>query len=159
MILGLSWTLGVIVADQLSKYVVLHWVLGQSSGFRIFDFFNVVRAWNTGVSFSMLNDYGRTGMWVLIIMALLIVAMLFYWLKNEKDKVTQVALGLIMGGALGNVIDRVIYGAVFDFLDFHIGDTHWPAFNVADSCICIGAVIIVLQSICAQFSNKENRNA
>ena len=85
--------------------------------------------------------------------------MLFYWLKNEKDKVTQVALGLIMGGALGNVIDRVIYGAVFDFLDFHIGDTHWPAFNVADSCICIGAVIIVLQSICAQFSNKENRNA
>ena len=144
MILGLSWTLGVIVADQLSKYVVLHWVLGQSSGFRIFDFFNVVRAWNTGVSFSMLNDYGRTGMWVLIIMALLIVAMLFYWLKNEKDKVTQVALGLIMGGALGNVIDRVIYGAVFDFLDFHIGGAHWPAFNVADSFITIGVLLYIL---------------
>lgn len=151
--------MGVIVADQLSKYAILHWMLGQSSGFRIFDFFNIVRAWNTGVSFSMLNDYGRTGMWILIIMALLIVAMLFYWLKNEKDKITQVALGLIMGGALGNVIDRVIYGAVFDFLDFHIGDTHWPAFNIADSCICVGAMIIVLQSILTQLKSKENKNA
>ncbi len=159
MILGLICALAVIGADQLSKYLVLNVVLGQSAGIGVFSFFNVVRAWNTGVSFSMLNNYGRAGMWVLTIMALLIVLMLLYWLKGEKNRLTQVALGLIMGGALGNVIDRVIYGAVFDFLDFHITDTHWPAFNVADSCICIGAVIIVLQSVIAQIRNKENKNA
>lgn len=159
MILGLIWAFGVIVVDQLSKYWILHWFLGENAGVRIFDFFNIVRAWNTGVSFSMLNNYGSTGVWILTGLALVIVAMLLYWLKGEKNEVTQVALGLIMGGALGNVIDRLRFGAVFDFLDFHINGSHWPAFNVADSCICIGATIIVLQAVVAQFNGKENKNA
>ena len=108
-----------------------------------------------GVSFSMFNNYGSLGAYVLSAAAIIIVLMLFYWLKTEKNKLSQTALGLIMGGALGNVIDRLRFGAVFDFLDFHISESHWPAFNVADSCICIGATIIVLQALVAQFKKKE----
>jgi signal peptidase II len=65
---------------------------------------------------------------------------------KEEDKVMQVALGLVIGGAFGNVIDRLRLGAVFDFLDFHLGTSHWPAFNVADSCICVGAVLLIVYS-------------
>ena len=68
------------------------------------------------------------------------------WLRSEKNKLVQVALGFIIGGAIGNVIDRLVNGAVFDFLDFYWGSKHWPAFNVADSFICIGAVVIIAHS-------------
>ena len=154
LILGLICAVLVIVLDQVSKYAVLDW-LGERIAVNICDFFNIVRAWNTGVSFSMFNNYGSLGAYVLSAAAIIIVLMLFYWLKNEKNKLSQTALGLIMGGALGNVIDRLRFGAVFDFLDFHISESHWPAFNVADSCICIGATIIVLQALVAQFKKKE----
>lgn len=155
VLIGLICLVAVIAADQLSKYWVLNVFLADQAGVRFGEYFNVVRAWNTGVSFSMLNNYGKGGAIALSVLAIGIVAMLLYWLKSEKNKLIQAALGLIMGGALGNVIDRVFYGAVFDFLDFHIADSHWPAFNVADSCICIGATIIVLQAVVAQFKNKE----
>jgi len=147
----------VILVDQLSKYAILDWYLVEQNGVFICNFFNIVRAWNPGVSFSMLNGYGSSGVYVLSGVALAIVGVLFCWLKCERVKLTQIALGLIMGGALGNVIDRLRYGAVFDFLDFHIGSTHWPAFNVADSCICIGAAIIVLQAVMAQFKHKKEK--
>lgn len=87
--------------------------------------------------------------------ALLIVAFLLFWLKNETNRWGQAALGMIIGGAIGNVIDRVRLGAVFDFLDFHIGENHWPAFNVADSFICIGATILILQGIMCHFSKGK----
>lgn len=76
-----------------------------------------------------------------------IILFLLLWLRKEQSRVLQVALGLIIGGAVGNVIDRIRLGAVFDFLDFHIGEQHWPAFNVADSFICIGAGIIIIHSL------------
>lgn len=155
MILGLICAVSVIVLDQFSKYAVLNWWLGEFSVIPKGNFFNLVRAWNTGVSFSMFNDYGRIGAYVLSFAALVIVLMLLYWLKSEKNRLLQTAIGLIIGGALGNVIDRLRFGAVFDFLDFHLKDVHWPAFNVADSCICIGAAVIVLQSLVAQFNKKE----
>lgn len=155
MVVGLVCAFLVIIVDQISKYAVLNWWLNESIGIRICDFFNVVRAWNTGVSFSMFNDYGKLGGYVLSVAAIVIVIMLFFWLKSEKNRISQIALGLIMGGALGNVIDRLRFGAVFDFLDFHLGDSHWPAFNAADSCICIGAALIILTSVIAQFKKKE----
>ena len=86
--------------------------------------------------------------------AIVIVLMLLHWLKSEKNKLTQTALGLIIGGALGNVIDRLRFGAVFDFLDVHIGDAHWPAFNVADSCICVGAAIVILQAVIMKLNKR-----
>lgn len=147
----------VIIADQLSKYAILNWVLNDYAGIKVWNVFNIVRAWNTGVSFSMFNDYGSLGAYVLSAAALVIVVMLLFWLKSEKNKILQVAIGLIIGGALGNVIDRLRMGAVFDFLDFHIADSHWPAFNVADSCICVGAAIIVLQALIVQFTKKKEK--
>ena len=111
------------------------------------SYFNLVRAWNTGVSFSMFNDWGMWGVVLLSLLAFGIILFLLLWLRKEQSRVLQVALGLIIGGAVGNVIDRIRLGAVFDFLDFHIGEQHWPAFNVADSFICIGAGIIIIHSL------------
>lgn len=146
MILGLSVALAVLIADQVSKYWVLNFMLGENTAIAYAPFFNVVRAWNTGVSFSMFNDWGWWGIVSLSVLALTIVGFLLHWLYHESNKVIQVALGFIIGGAVGNVVDRVRLGAVFDFLDFHVGDSHWPAFNLADSFICIGAVMIIVYS-------------
>ena len=145
----------IIVFDQLSKYYVLHHFLGLNLYIQFGDYFNIVRAWNTGVSFSMFNNYGNVGVYVLSAVAIGVVATLVNWLRYEKSTIMQVAIGMIIGGALGNVIDRLRLGAVFDFLDFHIGDSHWPAFNVADSFICIGAGLIILSSVFGKFNKKE----
>lgn len=154
MFTGLSIALVVVLLDQLSKYFMLHEVLGENVYIEVTPFFNWVRAWNTGVSFSMFNNYGNLGTILLSVVAGAIIAALLVWLKGEKNRLTQAALGMIIGGAIGNVIDRIRLGAVFDFLDFHIMDNHWPAFNLADSFICIGAVILIAQSI---FVKKEEK--
>ncbi len=158
MLLGLSIALAAVLLDQLSKYYILNEILGQGAVIVISPVFNLVRAWNTGVSFSMFNNYGSLGAILLSGVALVIVGFLFYWLKNETSRLAQVALGMIIGGAVGNVIDRVRLGAVFDFLDFHIGENHWPAFNLADSFICIGAAILILQSVCHYLKKEEGKN-
>lgn len=147
MFLGLLVALGVIIIDQVSKYVIMHYVLADYAAMIVAPFFAIVRAWNTGVSFSMFNDFGIKGVYILSGVALVIVALLLNWLKKEQSRLVQVALGFIIGGALGNVIDRIHLGAVFDFLDFSIGDYHWPAFNAADSFICIGAGLIIIHGL------------
>lgn len=157
MLLGLNIALVVVLLDQLSKYYMLHEVLGENAVIVITPVFNLVRAWNTGVSFSMFNNYGSLGAWMLSGTALLIVGFLLYWLKNETSRLSQAALGMIIGGAVGNVIDRVRLGAVFDFLDFHVADSHWPAFNLADSFICVGAAVLILQSICNHLKKEEGK--
>lgn len=155
MFIGFGIALVVVLLDQLSKYYMLHEVLGEQIVIEAAPFFNLVRAWNTGVSFSMFNNYGNLGTIMLSGVAGAIILALFVWLKNEKDRLSQAALGMVIGGAVGNVIDRVRLGAVFDFLDFHIMDTHWPAFNLADSFICIGAMILILQSMFVKNEEKQ----
>lgn len=157
MLLGLIAAVAAIVIDQLSKYLVLNYVVDSSSVVILAPFFNFVRAWNTGVSFSMFNDGGLVGMIALTAVALVIVAFLVNWLRQEKSKIVQVALGMIIGGAIGNVIDRIRLGAVFDFLDFHIGSSHWPAFNAADSFICVGAVMIIIHGLWFNEKSVEER--
>ena len=127
-------------------------VLAEQTMIEVTSFFNLVKAWNTGVSFSMFDNWGTIGVIVLSLVAIFIVAYLSWWLKTEKSRVIQVSLGFIIGGALGNVADRILLGAVFDFLDFHVKGQHWPAFNVADSFICIGAAIIIIHSL---FTHKK----
>lgn len=156
MWLGLAAAAAVIIFDQITKYWVLGF-LGVSAYIPFGDYFNIVRAWNTGVSFSMLNDYGNAGAWLLSGLAVVIVIMLFFWLRKENSRVIQIALGMIMGGAVGNVIDRIRFGAVFDFLDVHIGDHHWPAFNAADSFICIGAAIIIAEAVVAKIRKEKEK--
>ncbi len=147
MILGLIIATAAFAVDQLSKYCIAK-VFAADAAVKSFGaYFNIVEAWNTGVSFSMLNNGGVWGTVLLSIFAICVVLFLLSWLKNEQSKTVQVALGLIIGGALGNVADRIRFGAVYDFLDFHYGTWHWPAFNAADSFICIGAFLIILHSL------------
>lgn len=112
----------------------------------IFSFFSLVRVWNRGVSFGIFNNIDNAHVILSILQFSIAVAMCF-WLFYNKNKHLTVAFGLIIGGALGNVIDRIENGAVADFLDFHVGIYHWPAFNVADSSVFIGVTIIVLYDL------------
>lgn len=157
MILGIAAIFFALFADQLSKY----WLAAQlnnGDSIALGDYFNWVKVWNTGVSFSMFNNHGDLGRIVLCTLSLVVCAFLLWWLKKEKDKIKIISLGLIIGGALGNVIDRVRFGAVLDFLDFHIADHHWPAFNLADSFICIGAgILIFLELLNGQKKGKEEK--
>lgn len=147
MLLGVCTALLVLILDQVTKYWVLNDILAERGVVVYSSFFSLVRAWNTGVSFSMFNNWGTAGVIALSLVSLSIVVFLLIWLKSEKDRMIQIALGFIIGGACGNVLDRIRLGAVFDFLDFSIGDYHWPAFNVADSFICIGAGLIIFHSL------------
>ncbi len=106
-------------------------------------FFNLVMVWNTGVSFGMFADSVSWMPWVLIGVALVIAAGLSVWLWRCADRFIGLALGLVIGGAIGNVIDRARFGAVADFFDFHVAGLHWPAFNIADSAICIGVALLL----------------
>jgi len=157
LVFGLLIALGVVIADQLTKYIVLNYVLSEYAAIIVAPFFAIVRAWNTGVSFSMFNNCGINGVYILSGIALAIVFMLIKWLKNEQNKIIQLALGFIIGGAIGNVIDRIRLGAVFDFLDFYIGDHHWPAFNVADSFICVGAFIIIIHGLVSNIKKDDKK--
>lgn len=155
MRLGLIAAFGVFIFDQLTKYWVKTDLLNGRGVIMVTDYFNIVTAWNTGVSFSMFDSYGIWGIIGLSLLALVIVGYLLWWMKNEEKPLLQVALGFIVGGALGNVADRVFLGAVFDFLDFHYAAHHWPAFNAADSFICIGAAIIIFESVFSKKKGKE----
>lgn len=151
---GLFVALLAFVLDQLSKYYAFRFAVENGSPFEVCDYFNMVSAFNKGVSFSMFDGGGLWGRVVLIIFALCIVLFLIHWMKSERSAFVRLALGLIVGGALGNVADRLRMGAVYDFLDFYYGAYHWPAFNAADSFICIGAFLIVMHAICSKIKEK-----
>jgi signal peptidase II len=144
-----SWAVpgGIIVlADQLSKLAVERLT---DEGFRqvmIPGFFNLVHAKNTGIAFSMLADWDSAVLRpALIVFALAAISMVVWLLHSGKagGRGARWGLTLVLGGAAGNLVDRILHGSVVDFLDFHLGGHHWPAFNLADSCITIGAVLVI----------------
>ncbi|WNK00025.1 signal peptidase II [Thalassospiraceae bacterium LMO-JJ14] len=136
-----------LVFDQASKLWILESVMQPPRVIEITPFFNIVLAWNRGVSFGMFNQQSDYGPYLLTGLAVAIIIGLAVWLWRATTRSSVLALGLIIGGAIGNVVDRVQYGAVIDFLDFHVAGYHWPAFNIADSAVCVGAVILVLESL------------
>lgn len=140
--LGALLFLAVLALDQATKAVILATLAGPVE---VTGFFNLVLVWNRGVSFGMLSAYDQP--WVLIALAVVIGVVLVVWLRREPRPLPRAAIWLVLAGALGNVIDRVRFGAVADFLDFHAGGWHWPAFNVADAAICIGAALLVLDGL------------
>jgi signal peptidase II len=113
------------------------------------EFFNLILAFNSGAAFSFLSGQGASQGLKMAGLALLAMVPLiwFYRLARPGDKGTLISLGLVLGGALGNVHDRLRYGGVVDFLDFHLGDKHWPAFNVADIFICLGLGLLILFTV------------
>jgi signal peptidase II len=137
-----------LILDQLSKYWLLEHVGFAAQPYmqiEITSFFNLVLVWNHGISFGMLS--GAKIPLALIIMSLVIVGFLLNWLRKADDKMTITGIGLVVGGAFGNIIDRIRFGAVADFFDVHALNYHWPAFNIADSTIFIGVVILCIHAM------------
>jgi len=143
-----------IITDQATKWWVLEGIMQPPRVIPMTPFFNLVLTWNNGVSFGLFNNNNELNALILSLLAIAIVIFLIFWLHKAENKRVAIGLGLIIGGALGNVIDRGIHGAVVDFLDFYVSGYHWPAFNVADSCISIGAVILIFDSL---FSPKPEQ--
>ena len=139
--------LGVLIADQITKW----WAqisLPMAQAVKVTDFLNWFLIYNPGAAFSFLSQAGGWQRWFFTVIGI-IAAIVIIWLlqKNTHDRPFCLALSLILGGAIGNVLDRLLYGAVVDFIDVHYDGWHWPAFNIADSAISIGATLIIINEI------------
>ena len=141
-----------LLIDQLSK-IILDKVLMLGKSIKIFDkFLYITKVYNDGISFSMLT--GKR--YLIIIISIIILVFLYFYLKKFKEnKKNIIAFSLLIGGLLGNLIDRIIHGYVIDFIDFYIFNYNYPIFNIADVCICIG-VFILLYSI---YLGEDNENS
>ena len=147
---ALRWlwcSLVVIVVDQATK-IAAEKLLDPASSVELLSVLDLVLAYNPGAAFSILSTAGGWQRWLFIGLALVICGFIVHWLRSLSGNARWVPLGLslILGGAIGNMIDRVRIGAVVDFIGFHVGDWHWPAFNVADSAICVGAALLLIGS-------------
>ena len=143
--LGLALIL--LIADQFTKVLILgYYRFGDST--LITQFFNIVRVHNTGAAFSFLADASGWQRWFFTGIGVVAVGVILWMLKaHPGQKLFSFAMACILGGAVGNVIDRVRFGYVVDFLDFHWGTWHFPAFNIADSAISIGAACLILDEL------------
>jgi signal peptidase II len=138
-----------VIADQGSKWALLE-IVGlreNPRNIRILPVFDIVMWWNHGTSFSLFHTGEAWGPYVFSIAALAIVAILVLWLSRIVNPVLAAALGAVIGGALGNVVDRLRFGAVADFFYAHLGDYGWPAFNIADSLIVVGIGVLVFDGM------------
>lgn len=144
----------ILISDQISKHLLLG--LFVDNPFRVIEvtsFFNLVMVWNHGVSFGMFAEHRQP--LLLIAVALIIVTYLLFWLWKATHRWVVFGIGMVIGGAIGNVIDRVRFGAVADFFDFHAMGMHWPAFNIADSAIFIGVVVLCIDSMFLEESRRK----
>ena len=152
MRVGLPVAVAVFVLDQLSKW----WVLGpldvaRAPRLRVLPFLDVVLVWNPGISFGMLQSGSSFAPWLLTGFAVVVVIALLIWMRRAQSRLLGVALGLAVGGALGNVVDRLRFGRVVDFLFVHLGSFDWwPVFNIADAAIVVGFIFIVLDGLFAR---------
>jgi signal peptidase II len=147
MLPWLMLALIIILADQFTKTLILgYYKLGDSTP--VTSFFNIVRVHNTGAAFSFLAGAGGWQRWFFTGIAAVATIFILWMLRSHHaQKLFSFALACILGGAIGNVIDRLLHGYVVDFLDFYYGTWHFPAFNIADSAITLGAICLILDEI------------
>ncbi|CAM3012437.1 signal peptidase II [Vibrio rarus] len=149
---GLRWlwlAALVFVSDIAIKLVVMNSMeYGWANRIEVTSFFNLLYVHNHGAAFSFLGDQSGWQRWLFAGIAIIVCGVLALWMRKLPNtaKWNNIAYSLIIGGALGNVFDRIIHGFVVDYLDFFVGNYHWPAFNLADTAICIGAGMIILDS-------------
>jgi len=151
-----------LIADQASKLWLLHvFDLGRRGIVSLTSFFDLVLAWNTGISYGLFQDTSATGQLVLLGIKIVAVILLAIWMSRSQTRLAAVALGLIIGGAIGNAIDRVAYGAVVDFALFHVqiaGKTYnWYVFNLADAAIVAGVIGLLYDSFTGPAAVKTPR--
>ncbi len=155
--LALAIAAATIVLDQFSKWAVLALVMDPPRVIPMTGFFNLVLTFNTGISFGFFGGEAAAWKpWVLSALALAICAALLYWLRRQPKRLLGLAVGLVVGGAVGNVIDRMHQPGVVDFLDFYYGGWHWPAFNLADSAITVGVAFLVFDGLFGERLRSKN---
>ena len=148
---GLRWlwlAAGVFVLDQFSKYLAVNGLVLHEM-VPLLPSLNLMLAYNTGAAFSFLSSASGWQRWFFVILALTVSIVLMLWLRRlgSGQRLQAIALALILGGALGNVWDRLAYGYVIDFIDVYYHNWHWPVFNIADSAISVGAVLLIIDTI------------
>ena len=154
----ISIIFAVVLCDQYTKTLVVNNLMSQINDFyRINDFFNIVLVYNFGISFGFFGKY-QLNQYIFVLFSLLIILTLscYYYFHRQHYCVNNlIFVSFIIGGAIGNILDRLIYGAVIDFLDFHFKNYHYPAFNLADSAIILGAFGILFLEFFAQKNKKS----
>lgn len=146
--LGLGIALATAVIDQAHKTWMLYvYDIGAKAPVAITPFFDLVLVWNQGISYGLLPQESAVGRWGLILFALGASVALAVWLARLESRLTAIAIGLIIGGAIGNAIDRILYGAVTDFFSFHAFGYQWYVFNIADTAIVAGVVGLLYDSL------------
>ncbi|MEE9545305.1 MAG: signal peptidase II [Rhodospirillales bacterium] len=155
---GLAAAALVLGLDQGTKWWILEIVMQPPRVIPLTPFFNLVLGWNRGVSFGLFNSDSALNLWLLPFVALAIVVVLLIWLSRVDGLLLGYAIGMVIGGAIGNVIDRLFRDqhAVADFLDFHLAGYHWPAFNLADTGITVGAAILIIDSLFMKPEKPKN---
>lgn len=143
----------VLILDQWTKYAIVD-AMTLFESRQILPFFNFTYVHNYGAAFSFLHGAGGWQRWFFTAIAIGVSGMILWWLKQSprEHKLMPVAFCFVLGGAIGNVYDRIVHGYVIDFLDFYVGSWHWPAFNIADSAIFIGAGLLIID----MFINKSD---
>ncbi len=136
-----------MIFDQITK-IYINNILNYGESIFVNSYFNIILVYNEGAAFSFLANQGGWQKYFLIFFSTIASVIILIFLKKNLDKkLFCLALSFILGGALGNLIDRILYGYVTDFLDIHIDNLHWPAFNIADSSITIGAILLIIDEL------------
>ncbi len=142
--LGLLVAVVLLAADQVSKLALIYGThLRLTYPWPVLPFLDITVVWNRGISYGLFQQDGDAGRWILTGVKLIAALILFFWLRKAEDRLEAIGIGLIIGGAIGNAIDRVLHGAVFDFIHFHVGSFSWYVFNIADAAIVIGVILMI----------------
>lgn len=178
-VVGFSLALDVLVLDQISKWLLLEyvirkeiqpnaqpvglwdWLMDAPSRFpytsiELLPFFNLTMVWNEGISFGLFHGLG---IWILVAVSLIITVVFSLWMLRSESWFQTVSLALVIGGAIGNIMDRLRFGAVADFFDFYIGNWHYPAFNVSDCSIVVGIAFLVIDGIFFEPKRAKQKEA
>jgi signal peptidase II len=148
---GMVFILVAWLIDRMTKaWVFAHFSSPDSAPIRVTPFLNIVFGWNQGISFGLFDNRSELGRWFLIWVTAAVVLVLGAWMWRSGSRIRGAALGLVIGGALGNIYDRVRFGAVADFIDVHLGNVHFWTFNGADSAISLGVVLLIWDSFADQ---------
>jgi signal peptidase II len=157
--IGIATALVTLVLDQVTKlYTLFVFDLPVREPVRLAPFMDLIVVWNHGISYGLFQQSTELGRWILVAVSLAAVLALSIWIRRAHGKLLAASLGFIVGGALGNAIDRVAYGAVFDFIHFHVGSFSWYVFNVADAAIVAGVVGLLYDSFVLE-KRRSRRNA